>query len=290
MDVVDYMEEEEPDESFCSYEGYVQTERNWFGFLANLTVADTGRLMFDFRYPADKCCLNILFYTGDQLSGISTRINCWQREELLHPEDDQILRLTPTFSWSGCRLARSAGVATYICKGGRTLTNHRATDQPLTWYVAVSNCAALYGLELTYRLELHGRVTSCPASNGVVADTTWRNPWTFKTTTAPSVKAASLIPRQAELNLLEKDQTICIVEGEVNSTQNWAGFFRNLTFFEGGGFHYEFSYPYDMQIQNVILYDEEDVQRLRSGQNCWEKESVIQSLHMPDKILDLSYK
>lgn len=285
------MEEEEPEESFCSYEGYIQTERNWFGYLANLTVSDTGRLMFEFRYPADKCCLNILFYTGDQLSGISTRINCWQREELLHPEDDQILRLTPTFSWSGCRLTRPAGVATYVCRGGRTLSNDRAADQPRTWYVAVSNCAALYGLELTYRLELHGQVTSCPGTDGVAAgaDTTWRRPWSYTTTTSP-VKAASLIPRQAEQTILERDQSMCVVEGEVNSTLNWAGFFRNLTFSEGGGFHYEFSYPYDMQIQNVLLYDDEDIRQLHGGQNCWEKESVIQSLHMPDKILDLSYR
>ncbi len=66
-------------------------------------------LTFPLQYPADKCCENILFYLEDQMSILNARMNCWQKESLLRPEDDQILRLTPRFSWSGCHMIHPKG-------------------------------------------------------------------------------------------------------------------------------------------------------------------------------------
>jgi len=85
----------------CVFEGHLKTDRNWYGYLANISVVTTARMTFQFTYAADRCCQNVLFYTEDQTSIISARMNCWQKEYLLRPEDDQILRLTPRFSWSG---------------------------------------------------------------------------------------------------------------------------------------------------------------------------------------------
>lgn len=267
------------------YEGFIKTERNWFGFLANATVLDTSHLMFEFKFPAEKCCPNILFYTEEQISVISTRINCWQKEELLHPEVDQILSLTPSFPWSGCRLTRAAGVHTYVCKSGRSLTTS-SNGYPLALYVAVSNCAVMYGLELTYSLKIHGRVLACPSTTPPI-ETTEEFP---RMTMMPSLKAASLIPRQAEQSFPDNDKTICIINGEVNTTENWAGFLHNFSFLQDGGFYYEISYPYDMYIQNIILYEEDQVLQLRGEQNCWKKQSIIPALQVPDSIIQLSFR
>jgi len=110
---------------------------------------------------------------------------------------DQILRLTPRFSWSGCHKTYPNNVAMYVCKGGRSFTvdHHRqyggggqrqqqqgwrqhrrggdgvshgygswgaghdgrpghGHNRPTTWYIALSNCGSLFGLELRYRMEV----------------------------------------------------------------------------------------------------------------------------------------
>lgn len=85
----------------CIFEGHLRTDRSWFGYLANVTVVTTARMTFEFTYTADRCCPTILFYTDEQTSIINARMNCWQKEYLLRPEDDQMLRLTPRFAWSG---------------------------------------------------------------------------------------------------------------------------------------------------------------------------------------------
>jgi len=188
----------------CVFENHLVTEKNWYGFLANISVASTGRLTFEFVYPADKCCQNILFYSDEQISIINARMNCWQKEYPLRPDED-ILRLTPSFSWSGCHVTQPNNVPTYVCKGGRSFTvghnggggggggggagggargghgyhhhhnpqAHRGgdangyssgavssgasrygNDRPATWYIAVSNCASMHGLDLQYRIEV----------------------------------------------------------------------------------------------------------------------------------------
>jgi hypothetical protein len=85
----------------CVFEGHLKTDRNWYGYLANVSFVTTARMTFEFTYPADRCCQTILFYTNEQTSIINARMNCWQKEYLLRPEDDQMLRLTPRFAWSG---------------------------------------------------------------------------------------------------------------------------------------------------------------------------------------------
>ncbi len=67
----------------CLYKGSLKSDRSWYGFLTNITIMNTGRMTFQFSYPAEKCCQNILFYLEDQVSILNARMNCWQKESLL---------------------------------------------------------------------------------------------------------------------------------------------------------------------------------------------------------------
>lgn len=267
----------------CIYEGHLQTDKNWYGYLANISVRTTGQLIFEFAYPADRCCQNILFYLEDQIPLMSPRMNCWQREYLLRPEDDQILRLTPSFSWSGCHLTKHEGVDMFVCKGGRSFSVDSVNGRLTTWYIAVSNCAILQGLDLLYRLEIYGHVGECsqPASTG--------HDVTTAVAKSPVVKA-SLTPREATNTHQHKDSESCIFQGSINTTNSWYGFIRNLSLNSGGGFRFAFTYPYSMQTQNVILYSDEDIRKLDWELSCWDKEGLISSQMVPKQILDMSFR
>lgn len=38
----------------CLYEGHLKTDRNWFGFLANITIMTTGRMTFTFQVSSKR--------------------------------------------------------------------------------------------------------------------------------------------------------------------------------------------------------------------------------------------
>ena len=264
----------------CVYEGHLKTDRNWYGFLANVTIMTTGRMTFTFSYPADKCCQNVLFYLEDQMSILNARMNCWQKESLLRPEDDQILRLTPRFSWSGCHMSHPNGMSMYVCEGGRSFTtvSGSLSDRPTTWYIAISNCASLLGLELKYRMEIIGHIGECKTP--------------YKVVTTPDYLITphlSAEPAHAASNTLVSDN-YCVVEGDLNVTHNWHGFLVNVTLNKGGGFRFRFEYPYHRQIQNLILYSRDDIGKLHVKQSCWQREGIIRSRNVPDQILDLSFR
>ena len=92
-----------------------------------------------------------------QAAIMNPRMSCWQREYLLSPDDDQILRLTPSFSWSGCHVVVSADDRVgelFVCQGGRSFSVDTADGHVVTWHVALSKCSTMNGLELRYRLEV----------------------------------------------------------------------------------------------------------------------------------------
>lgn len=276
----------------CIYEGHLQTNRNWYGYLANISVRTTGQLGFEFAYPADRCCQNILFYAEDQLPLMGPRMNCWQREYLLQPEEDQILRLTPSFSWSGCHLATHDGVDMFVCKGGRSFSVDSVGGgggRLTTWYIAASNCAILQGLDLLYRLEIYGHVGDC-GGHTLPREQRRGSSTTVATVVArqPPVVKASLTPREAHVRQPSDSEEACVYEGSVNTTNSWYGFIRNLSLAGGGGFQFRFAYPYAMIVQNVILYTEDDIDDLNWEQSCWEKEAVISSEMMFNQILEMS--
>ena len=268
----------------CLYEGHLKTDRNWFGFLANITIMATGRMTFKFTYPADKCCQNILFYLEDQMSILNARMNCWQKESLLRPEDDQILRLTPRFSWSGCHMIHPKGMSAYTCEGGRSFTSSSAGEKPTTWYLAVSNCASLMGLELKYRIEVVGHIGEC------------KTPVTPAPTKDPNMVLSDdgthslVMPGESAMSTSSSSAQVCAVEGELNTTTDWYGYIANVTLKKGGGFRFKFSYPTYKYSQNVLLYGIENVMKLRPQHSCWQKEGVIKADQVNDQILDLTVR
>lgn len=245
----------------CVYEGHIDTDKSWFGYIANISVRTTGQLGFEFAYPVQKCCQNVLFYTEDQLAVISPRMNCWQREYLLRPEDDQILRLTPSFSWSGCHKTDFGGIETFVCKGGRSFSVDASGDRLTTWHIAVSNCAAQQGIDLYYRLEIYGHVGDClrvpppqpPQETGSSLVGTGDGGGGggsrgLSSTLNPPAPKASLMPREASNTRGAVDAETCVLQGRINSTKPWYGFVRNISLGTGGGYRYHFTYPQDLQV------------------------------------------
>lgn len=264
----------------CTYEGHLRTDKNWFGYLANISIISTGRMTFQFTYQTERCCQNILFYSESQMAIINARMNCWQKEYLLRPEDDQILRLTPRFSWSGCHVIHPDGVATYVCEGGRSFTVDQPASGPTTWYIAVSNCATLQGLDLQYRLVIYGHIGECRSGSGYP---------TSGSSSSGSVVAnprSVLMPRSP--NPITNGDVSCIFERKLNVSSNWYGFLANVSFVRGGGMRFLFTYPVSRNVQNILLYTEDDVGKLRQEQTCWQKHGVISPINTQEQILDLS--
>jgi hypothetical protein len=300
----------------CVFEGHLRTDKNWFGYLANISVVTTARMTFEFQYAADRCCQNVLFYTEDQTSIISARMNCWQKEYLLRPEDDQILRLTPRFSWSGCHMTHPGGLPTYQCEGGRSFTVEQQQQQfqpmlshgsqshllpsvpalssrPSTWYVAASNCAALNGLDLRYRLVVYGHVGDCTAT--AAADGRSGSTARSSTVQRSSLHAENDGGSAAASHSSDDDDVIglrtsCQLEGDVNVTSSWHGFLANMTLARGGGFRFRFRYQAvsTSQTVRVLLYRVEDLSKLSAEQTCWQKDGVIRQRNEPEQVIVLS--
>jgi len=240
-----------------------------------------------------------------------------------------MLRLTPSFSWSGChtatapehsstsRIGHGRPTEMYVCKGGRSFAVDEAERDPVTWYVAVSNCATLHGLDLYYFMKVDGHVGDCrpmmPSEMKPRSSTTRPTPtvkWFPPLPPTPYVPQpastpakAGLTPREAALvkdivifaadNSEEEqdDEDVCLIEGDVNTTRNWFGFIANLTMAGDGWFRFVFTYPYEMQVQKIILYEQDELQNLHWDQTCFEKELIIpQRLALDEKILDLSFR
>ena len=237
-----------------------------------------------------------------------------------------MLRLTPSFSWSGCHTATASGDSPttrdrpsdmYVCKGGRSFAVDESERDPVTWFVAVSNCATLHGLDLYYFMKIEGHIGPCrPMKMSEMerpSSTTPRSPviksWlppptptSFVHQPASTPAKAGLTPREAALvkDIVmfgedssdddEEEEDVCLIEGDVNTTRNWFGFIANLTMARDGWFRFVFTYPYDMQVQNVLLYERDELLNLHWDQTCFEKELVIPQLLVTQKILDLSFR
>ena len=138
--------------------------------------------------------------------------------------------------------------------------------------MAVSDCISLRGLELTYHLEIFGHIGECKSLG-------------IETTVAP--EPTPVVTESASAQVFNK---LCVIEGNLNTSSNWYGYLANFTLMAEGGFNYKFAYPYARQVQNVILYNEDDVNKLEAAQSCWQKEGFISSRRVPDQVLDLSYR
>uniref|UniRef100_A0A8D3CJZ2 Transmembrane protein 145 n=1 Tax=Scophthalmus maximus TaxID=52904 RepID=A0A8D3CJZ2_SCOMX len=129
--------------------GIVNTKEDWVFLTRFCFLTDFGRLDFRFRYPKSRCCQNILLYFDDssQWPAVYKRPekNCYQKEAVLRPENNQVINLTTRYTWSGCV------VRTHVlsCVGGRSFRSVRER----WWYIALSKCGG-EGLQLEYEMKL----------------------------------------------------------------------------------------------------------------------------------------
>ena len=260
----------------CVYEGHIRTKPgvNWYGFIANATFGESARMKFRFEYPSDKCCHSILFYKDDEASVINSRMNCWDKKKLL--PNDQVLELAERFPWSGCHQTYTGGAgdrAVLVCETGRSF---RSSDQKLHhWKIALANCArSLSGVETTYRIEVWGHIGPCPKN------------------TTPAVHKYEYPPEAASIVMDappgEVKNSVCVKRSRVLTEENWHGYLLNMSLHAGGGFKFEFKYPYKKQIQNVLLYMDGDLKKFSGVKTCWEKESVLTHKNTDDQIIELS--
>ena len=260
----------------CIYEGHIKTDQEWSGFLLNITIVTTGRMSYELSYPTKKCCQNMLFYKEEHMSLLKTRMNCWQKEALVINEEHQILRLTPNFPWSGCHLTHPNGIPTYSCEGGRSFTSTFGDQKPTSWYVCISSCNSLFGIELKYRILVVGHTGECKKQ--------------YKKPTPPPYaepEGTAEIPPGNEVHV---EDTVCVIEGTLNSSKPWYGFIANVSFLRGGSFKFRFSYPSSMSVQSILMYNVQDVAKLHANQSCWQKKGVISARYVPEQIMDLSYR
>ncbi|XP_076135731.1 transmembrane protein 145 [Alosa pseudoharengus] len=133
--------------------GIVNTKEDWLFLTRFCFLTNFGRLDFRFRYPKSRCCQNILLYFDDssQWPAVYKRPDkdCYQREAVLRPENNQVINLTTDYKWSGCAVEVEGDEETLSCVGGRSFRSVRER----WWYIALSKCGG-EGLLLEYELKL----------------------------------------------------------------------------------------------------------------------------------------
>uniref|UniRef100_A0AAV2MAK1 Intimal thickness related receptor IRP domain-containing protein n=1 Tax=Knipowitschia caucasica TaxID=637954 RepID=A0AAV2MAK1_KNICA len=78
-----------------------------------------------------------------------TAKNCYQKEAVLRPENNQVINLTTRYTWSGCMVEGDENEEVLSCVGGRSFRSVRER----WWYIALSKCGG-DGLQLEYEMNL----------------------------------------------------------------------------------------------------------------------------------------
>ncbi|XP_016141725.1 transmembrane protein 145-like [Sinocyclocheilus grahami] len=133
--------------------GIVNTKEDWVFLTRFCFLTDFGRLNFKFRYPKSRCCQNILLYFDEssQWPAVYKRPDkdCYQKESVLRPENNQVINLTTRYTWSGCMVEGEGNEEMLSCVGGRSFRSVRER----WWYIALSKCGG-DGLQLEYEMTL----------------------------------------------------------------------------------------------------------------------------------------
>lgn len=201
---------------------------------------------------------------------------------------------------AGCHMTHPSGLSTYHCEGGRSFTVDTmsslsgygqsagsSVSRASAWYVAVSNCAALNGLDLRYKLVVYGHVGDClspddPAAAGASSG-------------GQRVRSSLLIQHDStstggHVTLSDDGTASCLLKGSINSTSPWHGFIANMSLARGGGFRFRFQFPTSSSSASlqselrVLLYRQHDVAKLSAEQICWQKNAVIRQRHEKDQV------
>jgi len=195
-------------------------------------------------------------------------------------------------------MTHPGGLSTYHCEGGRSFTVDTMSSlagygqqagssvgRPSAWYIAVSNCAALNGLDLRYRLIVYGHVGDCPSPDDLTASSV----------TGQSVRSSLLIQHDSlstgRVTVSDDGTASCQLKGSINTTSPWHGFIANMSLARGGGFRFRFHFPTtplhasSPSALRVLLYRPEDVAKLSAEQMCWQKNAVIRQRHEKNQVL-----
>ncbi len=147
----------------CLIEGGVDTQDQWFGYLATMEVPKDSsisyRFLFKIAEPSNEAPLTVLFYSSSDLSEISEQDDCDKKTQVLEtPENSyKILPLSINNVWSGCGVESVNGTPSYTCEGGRTFAEKQ------TVHIALSSCHQTEGLRSYYFFEFQNYESDCPS-------------------------------------------------------------------------------------------------------------------------------
>ena len=263
----------------CVFTGKILSKDSWFGFLANVTFAQSGRLIYRFVYPADTCCAKVLFYDQDQVAKIHDRMNCFQKVSILRDDSDFVLQLTPRFTWSGCHMIHKKGVSYYECEGGRSFIANEAISKS-SWFIAISNCAAIHGIDIDFHLEVLGGVKECHGRYKF-----------FSTTTSNHLPAAGTAQPAYRVGTEASNPTVeekCTVEGNLNTTKSYYAYFSNISLKSHGRIVYKFTYPSDRVRENVIIFKKENLNAITSKMSCFDYQGIIPAEDVEQQLITMS--
>ncbi|KAH7732117.1 Rhodopsin-like GPCR protein transmembrane domain containing protein [Aphelenchoides avenae] len=109
--------------------GVLETSKNWAYLERFCFVSEAGNLQYFLQYPA----------------------SCKEKEDLLDPNNNQVVRLSPHGSFevgASCGSFERDNETWYRCHANRSFFSMR----PRWWYMAVGNCDAKNGLYLEYSI------------------------------------------------------------------------------------------------------------------------------------------
>jgi len=199
-------------------------------------------------------------------------------------------------------MTHPGGLSTYHCEGGRsftvdtmsTLTGYgqpagSSVSRPSAWHIAVSNCAALNGLDLRYRLVVYGHVGDCTSPDDQAASSV----------AGQNVRSSLLVQHDSmsagRVTLSDDGTASCLLKGSINTTSRWHGFIANMSLARGGGFRFRFQFPSSSfytasspSALRVLLYGEHDLNKLNADQICWQKNAVIRQRHEKHQVRRVS--
>ncbi|CAM9759608.1 unnamed protein product [Lampetra fluviatilis] len=129
--------------------GSVRAPEDWLFLTRFCFLTDYGKMEFLFRYPEALCCQNVLLYFDDpsQWPAVYKQPSqsCQQKEQVLRPENNQVINLTTEYTWSGCEVVEGM----LECRGSRSFRSVRER----WWYIVLSKCEG-GGLVVDFELTL----------------------------------------------------------------------------------------------------------------------------------------
>ncbi|XP_046979974.1 transmembrane protein 145-like isoform X1 [Schistocerca americana] len=134
-------------------EGILITSEKWAFVSRFCFLSDKGVFQYTIEYDKEYAVQNLLLYydTPDQWPSVyrqDKEQTCEERESYLNVSLNQVVNLTEKYTNSGCRLRTlSDRKKIYVCQKKNLFISSR----PRWWFLAISNCKSVKGLNLKYK-------------------------------------------------------------------------------------------------------------------------------------------